>query len=220
MSDRTFHEDHGPSRKFAPELNALENRALLSSANHELAIRWDPHLPRTGGISVQSGAVLQIGVGHPQGNTVQINDDGAGDVQGEWNGGPVHPFTGVSSTVIQAERARSNQITFHLTGPRTSPTAVAVGSHLPTDLATSSKVGHPLRRIARTSGTAIQSGSILTVTVNRPTTNVVQLTNMSAGAVQVEWNGGAVHSFTGIETIVVDTSNARKDQVTLTDAAI
>jgi hypothetical protein len=219
MNDRTFHEDPGPSRKFAPGVNALENRTLLSSASHELPIRWDPNLPRTGGISVQSGTVVSIGVGQPQGNTVQINDNEAGDVQGEWNGGPVHSFTGVSSTVIQAERARSNQITFHLTGPRPSPTAVAVGSHLPADVASAREVGHPLRKIARTSGTAVQSGSILTVTVNRPTTNVVQINNQGEGAVQVEWNGAAVHSFTEIETIVVDTQNARKDQVTLTDPA-
>ena len=60
---------------------------------------------------------------------------------------------------------------------------------------------------------------MLTVTVNRPSTNVVQITNQGGGAVQVEWNGGPVHPFQGVETIVVDTRNARKDQVTLTDPA-
>jgi len=220
MSERSFHDDPGPSRKFGPEVNRLENRALLSFVSPGLPIRWHPGLPRTGGISVQSGTGVFVGVGQPTTNTAQVTDDGKGDVEADWNGGKVHSFSGVATTVIQAERARNNQITFHLTGPRTGPTAVAVGSHLPADVASSREVGHPLGRVARTSGAAVQSGSILTVIVDRPTTNVVQLTNEGGGAVQVEWNGGHVHSFAGIETIVVDTHKATKDQVTLTDAAI
>ena len=33
----------------------------------------------------------------------------------------------------------------------------------------------------------------------------------------MEWNGGPVQSFTAVATIVVDTQNARNDQVTLQD---
>jgi hypothetical protein len=64
-------------------------------------------------------------------------------------------------------------------------------------------------------GLAVQTGSELTVTVNRPTTNVVEF--KVDKVVEVEWNGGMIHSFTGVNTIVVNTRNARKDQVTLTD---
>jgi hypothetical protein len=71
---------------------------------------------------------------------------------------------------------------------------------------------------ARTSGLAVQTGSLLAVTGDSPGTNVVQIDNEGGGAVQVEWNSGAVHPFTGITNIVVDTRNARKDQVTLDDA--
>jgi hypothetical protein len=37
------------------------------------------------------------------------------------------------------------------------------------------------------------------------------------GKIQVEWNGGPVQSFSRVVTIVVDTQNARKNQVTLQD---
>jgi hypothetical protein len=220
MSERSSDQPSSPSRKFAPDVNPLENRVLLSSVNHELDIVFPRHLPRTGGIFVLSGSAVGIGVGQPQGNTVQVTDDGAGNVEAEWNGGPVHSFTSITSTVIQAERARHDQVTFHLTSSRTSPTAVAVGSHVPMNALAPSEIGLPFRlKRARTSGTAFQTGSTLTVTVNKPTTNAVQLTNEGAGAVQVEWNGGPVHSFTGVETIVVDTKNATKDQITLTDTS-
>jgi hypothetical protein len=160
--------------------------------------------------------MVAIGVGQPRSNTVQITDDGAGDIQAEWNGGPVHTFSAVTTTVIQAERARVNELTIHLTSSRTGPTAMAAGSLVATDAAT---VGRgqlsELLRHSRTSGQAIQSGSLLTVTVNRPITDLVQVNNQGGGAVQVEWNGGAGHSFSGVDTIVVDTKNATRDQVTL-----
>jgi hypothetical protein len=72
---------------------------------------------------------------------------------------------------------------------------------------------------ARTSGTAVQSGSVLTVMVDQPRSNVVQITNAGGGNVQVEWNGGMVHSFTGVATAVVNASNATKDDITLTDSS-
>jgi hypothetical protein len=179
------------------------------------------NLPRTGGVSVQMGTVLGIGVGQPPGNTVQATDDDKGDLPVEWNGGPTHSFTGIKSTVIQAQRAKSDQITFNLTSSRTSPTAVAVGSHLPTDTASAKDKGHFLQIVdrLRTSGSAVQTGSVLTVMVNRSRTNTVEISNSGGGAVAVEWNGGAAHSFMGVATIVVDTQNARKDLVALNDVA-
>jgi hypothetical protein len=55
--------------------------------------------------------------------------------------------------------------------------------------------------------------------VNRPKSNVVQIVNEGAGNVQVEWNGGMVHSFKGVATIVVNASNATKDDIILTDSS-
>jgi hypothetical protein len=223
MSDQSSHQDPGPSRKFLPEVKPLESRLLLSRQvgfpdGTSFSFPTFPRLPRTGGVSEQSGTVLGIGVGQPTSNTVQVTDEGHGGIQAQWNGGPVHSLTGIQATVIQAQRARSNQITFNLTSPRTSPTAVAVGLHIPPDAALASEGGHPLRLIGRrTSGIAVQSGSVLTVTVNKRTTNTVEISNSDGSAVAVEWNGGAVHSFTGVTTIVVDTQNARKDLVALDD---
>jgi hypothetical protein len=167
-------------------------------------------LPREGGVFVQIGSTLHIGVGQTTTNTVQVTDDDAGNVQAQWNGGPNHVLTGVTTTSILAERAPHDQITFNLTAPRTSPAAVAVGSHDP--------IG-PEPEWGR--GTAVQSGSVLTVmvTANPPKSNVVQIGNAGAGNVQVEWNGGMVHSFTGVATIVVNASKATKDDIILTDSS-
>jgi hypothetical protein len=165
-------------------------------------------LPRTGGVFVQSGSALDIGVGQRTTNMVQVTDNHAGNVQAQWNGGPNHVLTGVTTTFILAERARHNQITFNLTSTPTSPAPVAVGSGDPTG---------PEPEGGR--GTAVQSGSVLTVMVNRPQSNVVQIGNAGAGNVQVEWNGGMVHSFTGVAIIVVNASSATKDDITLTDSS-
>jgi hypothetical protein len=175
-------------------------------------------LPRTGGVFVQTGSELGIGVGQPTRNTVQVTDDHAGDVQAQWNGGPNHLLTGVTTIFIEAERARHDQITFNLTSPPTSPVAVAVGAHVPTGAVPASEEGHPQIIHGRTSGTAVQSGSVLTVMVNRPKSNVVQITNAGEGNVQVEWNGGTSRSFESVATIVVPASNATKDDIILTDS--
>ena len=222
MSDQPSLQVPGPSRKFLPEVKPLESRLLLSRQvsfpdGTSFIFPTFNRLPRTGGVSEQSGSILGIGVGQTT-NTVQVTDDGQGAVRADWNGGPVHSFTSIKSTVIQAQRARINQITFNLTSPRTSPTAVAVGLHVPTDAALPSEGSHPVKaRFHRTSGIAVQSGSVLTVTVNKRTTNTVEISNSGGGAVAVEWNGGAVRSFAGIATIVVDTQNARTDLVALDD---
>ena len=224
MSDQSSHQDLGPSRKFHPEVKPLESRVLLSRQvsfpdGTSFSFPTFLHLPRTGGVSEQSGTILGIGVGQRTTNTAQVTDDGQGGIQAEWNGGPIHSFSSIKSTVIQAQRARNNQITFNLTSTRTSPAVVAVGSHVPTDAALPSESAHPQKvRIPRTSGIAVQSGSVLSVTVDKRTTNTVEISNSGGGAVAVEWNGGAVHSFAGIATIVVDTQNARKDLVALDDA--
>jgi hypothetical protein len=226
MSNQSFGQGPGPSRKFLPEVKPLESRMLLSRQvsfpdGTSFILPTFLHLPRTGGVSKESGAVLGIGVGQPTTNTVEVTDDGPGRVQAQWNGGPVHSFTGISSSVIETARSRSNQITFNLTSSRTSPTTFAVGLHVPTDAVLSSDGAHTEKlrvvEVRRTSGIGVQSGSVLTVTVDKVTTNTVEISNSGGGAVAVEWNGGAAHSFAGIETIVVDTQNARTDLVALHD---
>ncbi len=226
MSDQPTLEGPGPSRNFLPEVKPLESRVLLSrqvsfpdgtSFNFPTFL----HLPRTGGVSEQSGTVLGIGVGQPKTNTVHVTDEGQGGIQAAWNGGHTHSLTGITSIVVQTERSRGNRITFNLTGSRTGPTAVAVGSQVQTDVDLPSAGAHPEKlgavEVRRTSGIGVQSGSVLTVTADKRTTNTVEISNSGGGAVAVDWNGGAVQSFAGIATIVVDTHHARKDLVALHD---
>ena len=226
MSDQPSLQGPGPSRKFLPEVKPLESRLLLSRQvsspdGTSFIFPTFTHLPRTGGVSEQSGTVLGIGVGQRKTNTVQVTEDGQGGIQAQWNGGPVHSFTGIRSSVIQTERSRSNQITFNLTSTRTSPTALAVGLQVTTDAVLPSEGANPQQlrdlKALRTSGSAVLSGSVLTVIVDKHTTNTVEISNSGGGAVAVEWNGGSVHSFEGIATIVVDTQNARNDLVALHD---
>jgi hypothetical protein len=226
MSHRPSHQGPTASRRCFPEVKALESRLLLSRSQtvsfpdgSSLVFPLLRNLPRTGGVSVQRGSVMGIGVGQPTTNSVQVTDEGAGDDTDEWNGGPVHSLTGITSTVIQLQRARTNQITIQLTSQRTGPAAVAVGAIAPTDRAVASAREHPFNlKTLRTSGSAFQTGSVLTVTVDRPMTNTVEISNEGGGAVATKWNGGAVHSFTGVDTIVVNTQNARKDLVAIDDA--
>jgi hypothetical protein len=226
MLDKPSHQGLAESRKFIPQVKPLESRLLLS---HSQTVSFPDgasvvfptfnRLPRTGGVFAQTGSLLNIGVGQSTTNNVHVTDDSSGDVTAEWNGAPAHMLTGVDSTVIQLQKAGRDQVTINLTGPRTGPAGVAVASLVPTDAASAS--GHAdlaAMTTRRTSGVAVQSGSVLTVTVSALKTNSVEISNEGAGAVLVEWNGGAVHSFTGVETIVVDTRNARNNLVALHDA--
>jgi hypothetical protein len=95
MSDGSSHQDAGPSRKFVPDVKPLEHRVLLSSADHSLFAAL--LAPKHGGIAIQSGTLLSVTVDRPTTNTVQVTDDGKGDVQVDWNGGATHSFTGVDT---------------------------------------------------------------------------------------------------------------------------
>ena len=241
MSDKASHRGPAASRKFAPDVNALESRLLLSQSQKvsfpdgsSSVFPLFKTLPNKGGVFVQDGSVVSIGVGQPTTNAAHVTDDGAGNDTVEWNGGPVHSLTGVDSTLIETRRAKANQITINLTSPGTSPAAVAVGAIVPTDAARASDVEHPREFLMkrRTGGVAIQTGSVLTITVDLPTINAVAITNDGGGAVAVEWTIAAtpgrspvalipccpVHAFTGVDTIVVDTQSAKKDFVAIDDA--
>ena len=68
----------------------------------------------------------------------------------------------------------------------------------------------------RTSGFAVQYGSLLVIAVDAPKLNTVELSSLNFGqVVQAEWNGGPVHDFAGVSTIIVDTTNGQKDLIAL-----
>jgi hypothetical protein len=225
MSDKLSHQGLAASRKFIPDVKALESRLLLSQTvsfpdGSSFVFPLFRNLPRTGGVFVQRGSVMEIGVGQPTTNTVHVADNGAGNDTDKWNGGPVHSLTSIKSTVIELERATSNQIMIQLTSQRTGPAAVAVGAMASTDRTIATAGENPFDlKTQRTSGSGVQTGSVLTVTVKKSTANTVEISNNGGGAVEVKWNGGAVHSFTGVDTIVVDTRNAKKDLVAIDDDA-
>lgn len=112
MSEKPFDQSRAASRNFSPEVKPLESRFLLSRSQKltfpdgtTIFAPLESHLPRTGGISVQSGSVLGIGVGQSTANMVQATDNGSANLQAQWNGGPVRSFTGVSSIVVETGRA-------------------------------------------------------------------------------------------------------------------
>jgi hypothetical protein len=219
-----------------------------------------------GGLAIQSGSVLHCFVGQPTRNTVQVIDYESGAVEMSWNFGSPQTFEGVTTTTIEAQRARTDQFTFQLThgdtvtavaaaagttfqqpGRSAGPIDIELSPHRPADSMRARAAGAPLahfhnvhgrltvqtdpeltvaanaakpeQRAKQDDGVVVQTGSELTVNVNRTTTNVVEMSADDFMKFQVEWNGGVVHSFTGVTTIVVNTRNARTDRVTLTDTS-
>ncbi|HEV3166455.1 MAG TPA: hypothetical protein VGZ22_20695 [Isosphaeraceae bacterium] len=229
MSDRPSRQSPGASRKLQPNVSPLESRLLLSRQvsfpdGASVVFPLVPILPRTGGVPLQSGTALTIGVGQPKINTVQATFDGAGGAQVEWNGGPAHSFTGVQATLVQTGRARNNVVVFNLTGPRTIGTSFATGLLAATREVSAKSTNHIAQALRlstfRTSGVAVQNGSLLVIFVNAPKMNTVELSSLNFGqVVQAEWNGGAVHDFSGVSTIIVDTTNGTNDLVGLDVAA-
>jgi hypothetical protein len=69
---------------------------------------------------VQTGTVLSITVVRkPPISMVRVSDDGAGEVTAEWDGGPVHSFSGVQTIDIDVEGPRRDDVSYTLTGALT-----------------------------------------------------------------------------------------------------
>jgi hypothetical protein len=116
---------------------------------------------------------------------------------------------------VFAKRARHDQVTFNLNDGTAAVPQVVVHPSGRTD-AIAAAVAHPFIR----GGTAAQTGTELTVTVNEPTSNSVQIVDQGGGAVQVEWNGGPVHAFTGVTTILVQAERAKNDYISFSTAPL
>ena len=112
-----------------PYVEALEERRLFSLILFPPGRGIDGvNLPRTGGIAVQSGSLLTVVLDNKVGqhglDTVTVVDDGKGDIQVNWDGGPVHSFSGVSQIVIDSMPTQTEQVTLQLNGPLTVPLGV------------------------------------------------------------------------------------------------
>ena len=195
MSDRRFREDTGPKRRFVPSCGRLESRCLLSRGFHSVFVipllkkeesppppppplPPPPPPPKQGGTFVQSGAVVGINVGQPPRNGLQIDNNGGGNYQAQWNGGSIHSFAAVQAVYVLATRARHDAITINLNDvPAATPDAEPSSGR-----ATSAIVAHAsLDPPAPTHGGIVrQNGALLTVTVDRSTTNSVQILDSGA----------------------------------------
>jgi hypothetical protein len=215
-----FPRPPGSSKKFVPALNPLESRLLLSRQvtfpdGASFVFPTFPLLPRTGGTFLQTGTALTIGVGQTRSNNVNITDEGSGAQSVEWNGNPSHQLGGVQSILVQAGRSGHDRITISLGA---SVALASAGSSTSTSVARADSFPiHAFR--ARTSGRAIQTGSVLNISATSPRINVIAIESWNQGQmVQAQWNGGSVHTFTGVQTIIVDVRNSTKDFVGLDEA--
>ena len=222
MSARPSDQPPNSPRKFVPSVNPLESRLLLSRQvpfpdGTSFSFPTFVWLPRTGGALIQSGTALTVGVGQRTSNTVNIAQAGGGAAAVEWNGRPQHSITGVQAILVQAGNAAHDQIKINLTGS----TAVAGTFSVPAFAARATAPGYVVRalRAPRTGGTAVQTGTVLTISVTAPKINTVTIESWNSGQmVKAEWKGGALHSFTGVSTIIVDVRNGSKDFVALDNA--
>jgi hypothetical protein len=71
------------------------------------------------------------------------------------------------------------------------------------------------RRLPRTGGALLQSGTALTVGVGQRTSNTVYLAGLRGGSASVEWNGRTPHSLTGVQAILVQAGRSGNDLITI-----
>jgi hypothetical protein len=224
MSDRSSHQAQSASRKFVPDVNPLENRLLLSQTvtfpdGSSFVFPTFNRLPRTGGTFLQSGTALTIGVGQRTSNTVNISEQAVGSATVEWNGLASHSITGVQSILVQAGKSGHDQITINTGNPMALATTGASGA-VPA-LGFAREVSHPVHALfaARTSPTAVQTGTVLTVTVTSPRLTALEISSWNFGhQVQLESSGSAQPIFTDVSTINVDIRNGTNDFVALDNA--
>ncbi len=131
MSDHSSDRTHGPARQFVPDVTPLEDRRLLSQTisfpDGHVFIFPTVSLPRTGGVAVQTGAALSIGVANtPSFSTLQITTDGAGDVWTQWDNGPVHVFHGVRAIDASLQGRAVDLVHIDLIGPLTESLDVSI----------------------------------------------------------------------------------------------
>jgi hypothetical protein len=168
---------------------------------------------------IQSGTALTIGVGQRTSNTVNLTNGSAGTGLVEWNGRAPHSVTSVQSILVQAAPSRRDKITIDL-GSSTA-LATASASSTTTDLASPRTHSHSLHalRLPRTSGTAVQTGTVLDINITSRKINQLAIESWNFGQkVQAEWNGSGLHTFAGVNTIIVVFRNGTSDFMALDNA--
>jgi hypothetical protein len=169
---------------------------------------------------MQSGTVLTVGVGQRTSNTVQITE-GATVATVEWNGRATQsvPASKAQALLVQAAQSGHDHVTINL-GASTALAAASVSGPASStgQLREASHQVHAFR-VLRTSGTAVQTGTMLNVSVTSRKTNDVVISSLNFGqTVQAEWGNSGPRTFSGVTTIIVDVRNGVKDLVALDNA--
>jgi hypothetical protein len=207
------------SKKFVPDPDSLEGRLLLSRTvsfadGTSFFFPTFARLPRTGGALIQSGTALTVGVGQRTSNTVNLTNGASGTGLVEWNSRAPHTVTGVQSILVQAARSGRDQITINLA----AIDAFASAAGTTTSLALPKSHSHLLHalRPLRTSGTAVQTGTVLDINVTGRKINQLAIESWNFGhLVEPQWNGSGVHTFSDVSTIIIVIRNGTNDFVGL-----
>jgi hypothetical protein len=175
-------------------------------------------LPRTGGALLQSGTALTVGVGQRTSNTVHVSGLGGGTASVEWNGRAPHSVTGVQKILVQAASSGADLVTINL--GHTTAVASASAPDMLSTVKFARDVSHPVHalRSPRTSVTAVQTGTVLTITDTSRKITELAVSNFGQH-VQLEWRGSSLPSFMDVSRIIVNITNGRKDFVALDNAA-
>jgi hypothetical protein len=106
---RTRSRGSGRRQPFLPNLEALEDRCVPSTLE-DGSVRFIH-----GGTAVQTGTFLTVTVNKTN-NTVQVLDDGAGDITVKWNGGASHFFSGIDNVTINTiGQTQTNTVVYEFT---------------------------------------------------------------------------------------------------------
>jgi hypothetical protein len=106
---RSFSHTRGGRQRFLPHLEVLEDRCVPSTLQ-DGSVRGIH-----GGTAVQNGTSLTVTVNSTN-NSVQVQDDGIGDITVKWNGGASHLFHGINNlTINTGSQTQSNTVTYAFT---------------------------------------------------------------------------------------------------------
>ena len=163
--------------------------------------------------------VLTLGVGQARSNTALITEGGT-EATVEWNGRPSRQVAGFQAILVQAAQSKHDRVTFNLGAATALATASPSSPTATTGLIREGPHQVHAFRIARTSGTAVQTGTVLNISVTSRKISDVAISSWNFGqTVQAEWNHSGLRTFSGVSTIVVDIRNGTKDLVALDNAA-
>jgi hypothetical protein len=223
------------SDRFLPQVEALEDRQLLSVASiphvgprttgtsfleGSVLLPHGPSVLRTGGAAFQEGSVLHLVLSQQADNEATLTDDGRGDITVEWNGHTPPTFHGVHEVVIdslgQHDVIRYNCVAgagTHAHEEVEVRLASSSSKFIPNPGALWSKgMDFDIEPGADRDGVAFQSGPVLFLALSKPVANQAVLVDDGHGDITVEWNGHTPTTFHNVGQVVIE-SLGRQDAI-------